>query len=227
MRVYHPVSVVAMAFLAVLLGAWTVVVAFVGPAFGYRATATQSWQWTATNWLLHLVPGAITVGSGLLIIALARGRAAGARGAIRLCALAMILAGAWMVIGPALWPVFESGRPYVGSSDATTAFVREVGANLGPGLLVVVLGAMILEAVSAMARTDVVAPAQAAPVPPAQVAPDEAAPVKTGPVAQAGPATPAVAKAPPAANQGPGPVEGAPASAGPSSTRRRFWQSRY
>jgi hypothetical protein len=72
-----------------------------------------------------------------------------ARSMLRLAALVIIAAGAWLVIGPALWPVFESGSPYGPAATAQTSFTNQIGANLGPGLLLVVLGAMIYQAVGA------------------------------------------------------------------------------
>jgi hypothetical protein len=131
--------------LTVLLGAWAGIVAFVGPAFGYRATTSSSWQWTTTNWLLHLVPGAMAVAAGLVLLGLvARGTSFG-RGLLGLAALAVVVAGAWLVIGPALWPWFESSAAYGPFTNAQTSFANQLGANLGPGVLLAVLGGMALK----------------------------------------------------------------------------------
>ncbi len=148
-RVYRPLGVAGMGVLAALLGAWAAIVGFVGPEFGYQATNNSSWQWTTANWLLHLIPGGVAFVAGLAVLALAGASTLGARSLIRLAALAIVAAGAWLVIGPALWPVFESGSPYGSAATAQTAFTNQIGANLGPGLLLVALGAMIYEAISA------------------------------------------------------------------------------
>jgi hypothetical protein len=148
-RVYRPFGVAGMGALAALLGAWAAVVAFVGPEFGYHATNSSSWQWTTANWLLHLVPGAVAFVAGLCVMFLARASTLPARSMLRLAALAIIAAGAWLVIGPALWPVFESGSPYGPAGTAQTSFTNQIGANLGPGLLLVLLGGMIYQAVGA------------------------------------------------------------------------------
>jgi hypothetical protein len=154
--------------LTVLLGAWGAIVAFVGPEFGYRATATGSWQWTTTNWLLHLVPGAVGVVAGLLILSWAPGWAsARARGALGLAALLTVAAGAWFVIGPALWPWFESSAAYGPASDAQTSFVNQVGANLGPGILLAVLGGMALKTATTGSAGPELSPEQE-PAPPAE-----------------------------------------------------------
>jgi hypothetical protein len=124
-------------------------VAFVGPEFGYQATNNSSWQWTTANWLLHLVPGAVAFVAGLCVMLLAGASTLSARSLLRLAALVIIAAGAWLVIGPALWPVFESGAPYGPAATAQTSFTNQVGANLGPGLLLVLLGGIIFQAVGA------------------------------------------------------------------------------
>src|SRR5207248_4094471 len=114
-RVYRPISVATMGLLTVLFGAWAGIVAFVGPEFAYRPTSGSAWQWTTANWLLHLVPGAMAVAAGLVAITLARASTASARGMLDLAALTTFAAGGWLIIGPSLWPVFESGSPYGGA----------------------------------------------------------------------------------------------------------------
>jgi hypothetical protein len=140
-----------MGLLAALLGAWAAIVGFVGPEFGYQVTNNASWQWTTANWLLHLIPGAVAFVAGLAVMALAGATTFGKRSLLRLAALVVVAAGAWLVIGPALWPTFESGSAYALGVNAQTSFTNQIGANLGPGLLLVALGAMIYEAVSASA----------------------------------------------------------------------------
>jgi hypothetical protein len=167
-RIYRPITVAGLGFLAALLGAWAGIVGFVGPEFGYQPTSASSWQWTTANWLLHLVPGAVALGAGLMVMATARATTASARGLLRIASLCIIASGAWLVIGPALWPVFESGAPYAATASAHTSFTNQIGANLGPGLLLVLLGGMILEAVRAgqprEVRTEPAAAAVAEPV---------------------------------------------------------------
>jgi hypothetical protein len=154
-RMYHPLSVAGMAMFAALLGAWAGIVTFVGPDFGYRPTTSSAWQWTTANWLLHLIPGAVAVAAGLIITASSRAMTAGLRGLIRLSVLAMLAAGAWLVVGPAAWPIFESSPAYGIASSARMSFAHQIGANLGPGLILVAMAAMILEAV-AVSRTTAV-----------------------------------------------------------------------
>jgi hypothetical protein len=146
---YRPLGVTWLGVLVLLVSAWAGVVAFVGPSFNYPATATTAWQWTTTNWLLHLVPGAVGVLAALIIVALAPSSTAGARTMFRLAALAVIAAGAWLVIGPAVWKVFESSSAYAPASTAQISFGHQAGANLGPGLALAMFGGMILESAGA------------------------------------------------------------------------------
>jgi hypothetical protein len=130
-----------------LVGAWGAISVFVGPDFGYRPSSASAWSWTTQNWLLHLIPGAVAVVAGLLIMSLSPMRRAGAGGGgLGLGALLIIAAGAWFVIGPALWPTFESGAPFVTGSSAGTSFINQLGSSLGPGILLAMLGGMALKA---------------------------------------------------------------------------------
>jgi hypothetical protein len=158
-------SALGIGVLIAFLGAWVAVVAFVGPEFGYRATASASWQWTTTNWLLHLLPGAVAVLAGLII--LGRAHSGSGRG-VGFAGLLAALAGAWLILGPSLWPWLEASHAYLPTADAGTSFLRQAGANLAPGILLVAFGSMVLRAahpgrVRALVGADGVA-ATAAPV---------------------------------------------------------------
>jgi hypothetical protein len=142
-RLARPLRVGVTALSMAVLGAWGAIVAFIGPEFGYHATAASSWQWTTTNWLLHLIPGAMALVAGLVILGLSP--SVRVRGVLGLAAVTTIVAGAWFVIGPALWPWFESSSAYGPASGAGTSFVNQVGANLGVGLLLAILGGMALK----------------------------------------------------------------------------------
>ena len=147
----RPVGAAEVGLLAALVGAWGALSVFVGPTFGYQPTSADAWSWTTQNWLLHLVPGAAAVVAGLMILSASPGRhrRAGHGAPIGLAALILVCAGAWFVIGPALWATFESGQPYATGTDAWTSFVNQVGSSLGPGILLAMLGGMAFKAVIA------------------------------------------------------------------------------
>jgi hypothetical protein len=132
------------------VGAWGAISVFVGPDFGYRPTSAVAWAWSTQNWLLHLLPGAVTVAAGFMILSASPSRRHAGTGApIGLAALMIIASGAWFVIGPALWATFEPGQPFATGETAWTSFLNQLGSSLGPGLLLAVLGGMALKAVMA------------------------------------------------------------------------------
>jgi hypothetical protein len=136
--------------LAALVGAWGGISVYVGPLFGYQPTSADSWSWTTQNWLLHLLPGAVAVVAGLMILSASPSRRHDGTGApIGLAALMIVASGAWFVIGPSAWATFESGQPFATGTNAMTSFLNQLGTSLGPGLLLAVLGGMALKAVIA------------------------------------------------------------------------------
>jgi hypothetical protein len=132
--------------LTVLVSAWGGIVPFIGPAFGYSADGTGSWHWDLTHAVLGLVPGAIGVVAGLLILAEIRGIDVG-RGRMSLTMAGMIalLCGAWFIVGPLTWPVVSTHGAYF----ATTAtplreLANQVGYALGTGLILVGCGGFVI-----------------------------------------------------------------------------------
>ena len=160
-RSYHPLGVASLGFLTAMLGAWAGIVAFVGPEFHYPITSTTSWDWTAANALLHLWPGVVALAAGLVYMLFVDARSRVSRSVIRISALAAMAAGAWLVIGPALWPVFESTPAYVTQSTASMDFWMRLGSSLGPGLLVVAIAALVFDAVAGREPLVEAAPATA------------------------------------------------------------------
>ena len=64
----RPIGAAEVGLLAALVGAWGAISVFVGPDFGYRPTTAGAWAWTTQNWFLHLLPGAVAVAAGLMIL---------------------------------------------------------------------------------------------------------------------------------------------------------------
>jgi hypothetical protein len=131
-----------LSLLIILVGAWGGIVAFVGPIFGYRAEHTGSFAWTAPHVFLYLVPGAVAMVFGLVLLGSAIGPAGRLGVAKGLAALVVVACGAWFVLGPAAWPIFSSSTVFSSATGAFTRFLNYVGYNLGPGLLLTALGAM-------------------------------------------------------------------------------------
>jgi hypothetical protein len=131
-------------FLILLAGGWAGIVPYVGPTFGYSSHGQASWQWNLQHSLLYLVPGAVAVVAGLMLIGIA-GRVVRGRGKVGSSLLGLIVAacGAWLVLGPVVWPLFYSS-PVFTSGSAWDNFIYQLGYNLGPGLLLVLLSGVAI-----------------------------------------------------------------------------------
>jgi hypothetical protein len=89
--------------LLVVLGAWGALVPFVGPAFGWGWNSDQSWHWTAARGWYEVLPGAVAVAAGLLLLI------GTSRLTTTLSASLGVLAGGWFVIGLPLVPALTLG----------------------------------------------------------------------------------------------------------------------
>ena len=147
-RSYHPLGIASLGFITAVVGGWAGIAPFVGPDFNYPITSTTKWEWTASNALLHLWPGVVAVVAGLVYMLFADARSGFSRSVIRFSVLAAMAAGAWMVVGPALWPVFESTPAYVTQDTASMDFWMRFGSSLGPGLVIVVIGGLVFAAIA-------------------------------------------------------------------------------
>ena len=86
--------------LLILLCIWGALIAYVGPYFGYAFTPDRAWSYTAGRLWLEVLPGAITILGGVLLLASRRRHIAG------FGAFIAVVSGAWYVVGPAtsrLW----------------------------------------------------------------------------------------------------------------------------
>ena len=94
---FRPVTVLV-GFLLLLLGAWIAIVPFVGPMFSFGIRHNTSWQWTQTNLVLDVLPGAAVFFGGLLIMT-------GMRASASLGGLIALCGGGWSVLGPSTYHV--------------------------------------------------------------------------------------------------------------------------
>lgn len=128
--------------LVALVAAWGGIVPYLGPRIGFGLNGQPAWRMSEANTVLHLVPGAVGVLCGLVILGAGPAfiRARFSAGFFGLVAMA---AGAWFVVGPAAWPLLQSGAngggAFVSGSVGVRGFVYQVGYQWGPGLLMVAL----------------------------------------------------------------------------------------
>ena len=134
----------SVALMAVLVSAWGGIAPYVGPAFGWDAASTSSWHWNLAHSLLALVPGAVGVAIGLIVLAETRGVTVGrGRLSLAMAGLVLVLCGAWFVVGPFTWPVLLSGA-YFTIASPLHELANTLGLSLGTGVLVAGSGAFIL-----------------------------------------------------------------------------------
>jgi hypothetical protein len=129
--------------LAVLLSAWAGLVPYVGPTFGFSADGTSSWTWNNAHTYGALVPGAVGVIFGLLVLAGAR-RPLGIQSAGTLASAGFVvfLCGAWLTVFPVVWPVIMA--PYFHAASPSMTLAHWLGYASGPGLLLAAFGAYVI-----------------------------------------------------------------------------------
>lgn len=137
-----PAGLGLVGLLAVLDGAWGAIVPYVGPAFGYRSNGMASFQWTVEHGVLYLIPGVAGLVAGLMLLGLMRSRSGAAA-----AGLLAVASGAWFILGVVVWPIlYSSPSVFTAAPTPTVNFVNLLGYNLGPGIVLAVLGGIALGA---------------------------------------------------------------------------------
>jgi hypothetical protein len=119
----------------VILGLWGAMIAFVGPYFDYSFGSNGTWHYTTNRLVLDILPGAVAVLAGALLLTATTRRVGVLGGWLG------ALAGAWFVIGPAVSLTWEHaggpiGRPLGGSARQ---MLELVGYFYGLGALIIAL----------------------------------------------------------------------------------------
>jgi hypothetical protein len=102
-------AVIPLGVLLMLLGAWTFVVPLVGPYFDFGFFTGSTWSFSARHWELLMLPGIAIFAGGLLLTM--PSRAVGSLGA-----LLALAGGAWLLVGPSLFPLWTAS----GGVETTT-----------------------------------------------------------------------------------------------------------
>src|SRR5437588_12581703 len=82
------------ALVIIALGLWGALIPFIGPYFHYAFGNNHAWHYTTNRLWLDIVPGAVAVLGGLLLLASAH-RVSGV-----FAGWLSLVAGAWFAIGP-------------------------------------------------------------------------------------------------------------------------------
>jgi hypothetical protein len=126
--------------LIVALGIWAGLIPFIGPYFHYAFGSYQSWHYTDQRLWLDIVPAAVAVIGGLMLMS-ATSRIGGLT-----AGWVALAAGAWFVVGPpvsVLWhhTIYAIGTPMGGYTRQTLEWV---GYFDGVGALIIALAAFAM-----------------------------------------------------------------------------------
>jgi hypothetical protein len=144
-------------FLIIALGVWAGLVAFVGPYFDFQIGTTDTWDWSSNRFFLEVLPAAAAVLGGLMLVSAVTRASASFGGWLALAA------GIWLVIGPTMSMLWESGNLGTGAAigDTGTRVGEWIGFFYGPGALIAALAAFALGRFMAPAVVPAAEPAAA------------------------------------------------------------------
>jgi hypothetical protein len=132
--------------LAVVVGAWGGIAPYIGHAIRFSADGSATWTWNLQHGLLSLLPGAMAVVGGLLLIASIRSRRERATllHTVGLTAAAVILglSAVWFLIGASVWPVYFTSQVVVAASPVRT-LADMVGYYLADGVILAVVAGIV------------------------------------------------------------------------------------
>lgn len=150
MRVPRTRGAVSGAIIA-LLGAWGALIPFIGPTFSYSIGPDDAWHWTTGRLWLSVLPGAVAVLGGLMLMLSAR------RPTASFGALLGVLAGAWFVVGPTVSQLWNDGVGQAGivHGSNTLQVVELLGYSLALGALIIYFAAAALGRLSVRSLRDV------------------------------------------------------------------------
>ncbi|MFI6166206.1 hypothetical protein ACIBCN_05400 [Nocardia sp. NPDC051052] len=133
-----------------LLGIWGALIPFVGPYFHFAFTPDDSWVWTSARGWLEVLPGAVAVVGGWLMLTSRNRLVAGFGGWLAAAA------GLWFIIGPFLADLLNigaAGEPVAGS-DLKRALLQ-LTFFYGLGALILFFAATSLGRLSVRTARDI------------------------------------------------------------------------
>jgi hypothetical protein len=147
---------------AIVVGAWGGIAPYVGHALHYSADGSATWTWNLQHGLLSLLPGAMAVVGGTLVVVTAwvrRDRASALHTVALAAATALLgLSAVWFLIGASVWPIYFTGHVLVSASPVQT-FANVGGTYLGEGfVLAAIAGVVGTWAVRSLPGRSVLAP---------------------------------------------------------------------
>jgi hypothetical protein len=126
--------------LVILLGLWGALVPFFGPYFHYAFGSYQTWHYTSERLWLCIIPGAVAVIGGLMLLRSAH-RTSGLLGG-----WLALAAGAWFAIGPSISLLWHAAGDPIGApmGGHTRQAIEWLGYFSGLGVLIAALAAFAM-----------------------------------------------------------------------------------
>lgn len=126
----------------VVLGLWAGIVPFVGPYFDYSIGSAQAFHFTYDRLWLDILPAAVAVVGGLVLLGAADRAAVGLGGGLA------ILGGAWLIVGPSVSMLWEHGGAHgigvpLGASPGLRA-AEQLGYFYATGAVILGFGVFAL-----------------------------------------------------------------------------------
>jgi hypothetical protein len=135
--------------LLMILGAWGALIPFIGHAFGYGYTPSNTWTWSAARGWLEVLPGAVTFVGGFLLTASSNRIPAMIGGWLAAAA------GAWFALGTVVSPWWSAGDIGLPVGTPSHAVWERLGMFTGLGVVIVFLAAVALGRISVIGVRDV------------------------------------------------------------------------
>jgi hypothetical protein len=127
--------------LLILLGAWGGLIPFIGPYFHYAYTPATTWTYSSGRMWLEVLPGAVTLVGGLIVLA-SRSRPLAVAGG-----WLAALGGGWFAVGGVLAPLWmRDGTAAAGTPVGGTAvrIAEQIGFFAGLSVAIVFMAALAI-----------------------------------------------------------------------------------
>jgi hypothetical protein len=137
-------------FLLIALGVWGAFISLVGPVFNFGLSPDQAWHWAAARFWLEVLPGAVTVLGGVLLLI----------GANRITTSAGawlgVAGGTWFIVGTDLADLLHIGSPGQPTASSTGLRTLEFLACFdGLGAIILFVSAAAIGRLSVRSVRDV------------------------------------------------------------------------
>lgn len=125
----------------IVAGAWTALLPFVGPTFGYGmppGADVPAWEWNASHFQRHVLPGVAAILAGALLLRQSRP-------IVQVGAWLALLAGVWMIINPFVVRAWlEGGGGGGGDVSTLMQIITPLGYHYVPGMITLGLASLVL-----------------------------------------------------------------------------------